>query len=514
MHLPPNVATPAHPDRSLLRAALLVAVAALLPGTVAARPLAGPAAALPGAQAATATLAGTVVDSDLAAPLAGVRVELVGSGTSALTDAAGAFTFDAVAPGTYALAFTYDGYVRQVRDGVVVGSDAPGLVEVALEPAPLVDAPAEPWQLRLLDLAYGAASAMPLEPHVKNRSRAQERVVTAALELELWATAERYADGIANWRRGACYADLAYALLPTEHDGHVLRVMDRAVGIWKEMPVTEAQSWRRDRIGTKVARLMVAVGDVGAAKSFSEGADESELGRVFSELATRMEPEQLEAFVAETEEVVRVGVFEVVSAQLAIAAELHARFFEDPEARALLEATIRGSWDNLPVQLRLELMQTLCGNAVDQGDLEEARRLLDDTQELHAGFTWRFARYELPNLAALAALRHDAGQSDLAADLIDRGVARFDADEEQIVNIYRAGALRGLAEAAARLGDRDRALGLYARCLELGQVNPNSRPRADDLADTLASMARHGVAPTPALLGRAVELHDGLGDPW
>ena len=513
MQLPPIVATTAHPDRSPVRAALVLAAAALLPGAAPARPAAGPASLL-AAQAEAATLAGTVVDQDLDAPLEGVRVELVGSDAAALTDAAGVFAFDAVAPGTYALAFTYDGYLRQVREGVVVAPATPTTLDVALAPAPLVDGPAEAWQLRLLDLAYGAASAMPLEPHVKNRSRAQERVVAAALELELWATAERYADGIANWRRGACYADLAYALLATEHGGHVLRVMDRAVGIWKEMPVTEAQGWRRDRIGTKVARLMVAVGDVGAAKSFSEGADESELGRVFSELATRMEPEQLEVFLAETEEVVRVGVFEVVSAQLAIAAELHARFFDDAEARARLEATIRGSWDNLPVQLRLELMQTLCGNAVQHGDLEEARRLLDDTQELHDGFTWRFARYELPNLAALASLRHDAGQTDLAVALVDRAEARFDADEEEIVNIYRAGALRGLAEAAARLGDRDRALALYARTLELGQVNPNSRPRADDLADTLASMARHGVAPTPELLARVVALHDGLGSPW
>ena len=46
-----------------------------------------------------------------------------------------------------------------------------------IEPAATTtaDAPLAPLQSELLDLAYDAASAFPLEPHAKNRARAQER---------------------------------------------------------------------------------------------------------------------------------------------------------------------------------------------------------------------------------------------------------------------------------------------------------------------------------------------------
>ena len=59
-------------------------------------------------------------------------------------------------------------------------------------------------------VAFAAASAMPLNPHIKNRSRAQEVVVAACLELDQPQRAQRYIEQIANWRRGAGYADLAF----------------------------------------------------------------------------------------------------------------------------------------------------------------------------------------------------------------------------------------------------------------------------------------------------------------
>src|SRR4029434_4824877 len=61
----------------------------------------------------------------------------------------------------------------------------------------------------LLDLALASASKMPLDPHIKNRSRAQEAVVDACLQLAQPARALSGIQDIANWRRGTGYADYA-----------------------------------------------------------------------------------------------------------------------------------------------------------------------------------------------------------------------------------------------------------------------------------------------------------------
>ena len=105
-------------------------------------------------------------------------------------------------------------------------------------------------------------------------------------------------------------------------------------------------------------------------------------------------------------------------------------------------------------------------------------------------------------------------QKQAFAKLKKAGLERFDGEEQEIVNIWRAETLRPLAEVVFLMGQTERALALYARVLDLGQVNPNSRPRADDLVDTLSSMAALGVEPTPELWERITAVHAGLGAPW
>jgi hypothetical protein len=50
--------------------------------------------------------------------------------------------------------------------------------------------------------------------------------------------------------------------------------------------------------------------------------------------------------------------------------------------------------------------------------------------------------------------------------------------------------------------------------VEEGVVNPNSRPRADDLVDVCNSMARHGVEPDSKLTQRLKEVQASLRSPW
>jgi len=82
------------------------------------------------------------------------------------------------------------------------------------------------------------------------------------------------------------------------------------------------------------------------------------------------------------------------------------------------------------------------------------------------------------------------------------------------VNIYRAGALRPLAEAYQSMGDTAAALTVFKKAVEEGVENPNSRPRVEDLSATCRSMALSGVEPDADLWARLREVFTGLGQPW
>ncbi|MFM1829705.1 MAG: hypothetical protein RLZZ558_45 [Planctomycetota bacterium] len=66
------------------------------------------------------TVRGSVSDRDFGVPVAGVAVSIMGTRARVLTTEAGSFSIPNVAPGTYTLVFTKDGYVREVRPNVQV----------------------------------------------------------------------------------------------------------------------------------------------------------------------------------------------------------------------------------------------------------------------------------------------------------------------------------------------------------------------------------------------------------
>jgi Carboxypeptidase regulatory-like domain len=87
-------------------------------GTLAALPVAGVAGE-------TGLLTGTVTDASSGQPISGARVTVRSPSQveQAVTDARGRFTFVALCPGTYVVAFSHPGYATIVYPGVVVRAD-------------------------------------------------------------------------------------------------------------------------------------------------------------------------------------------------------------------------------------------------------------------------------------------------------------------------------------------------------------------------------------------------------
>ncbi len=120
----------------------------------------------------------------------------------------------------------------------------------------------------------------------------------------------------------------------------------------------------------------------------------------------------------------------------------------------------------------------------------------------------------LPQIARAAALRARAG--DVVGARASLATARklFDDKRDEIVDIYRARALRPLATVAHDLGDREATEALLLQALAEGTANPNSRPRVIDLVATCVAMAKAGIEPSPALRSRIREIAGGFGEPW
>jgi hypothetical protein len=388
------------------------------------------------------------------------------------------------------------------------------LLSLVAENGPLTDQPLATFRGDLLDAAFKAVSAIPHDPHAKNRSRGQEAVVAACLELDQPRRALRYVEQIDDWRRGKGYADLAFYGAVHGQTEEVARHLELALQIADRTALDEdAQEWQRDRIRVTVAKTQVWLGHADEAAKLAKGAVEFESGKVEAVKAMVIEADAFEAEFAALSQVLETGAFDPVQSALETCAQLFQRFYDDAERRARIEAKMKSSWSKLPSKIRIDLTLELAGFALRRKDPAKALEFAKEARALIDGSKWRPDDH-VPMVARLAELRWRAGEEQAAHIEADAALASYDAERERIVDIYRAGTLRPLAEAFQTMGDGAAALALYKRCVEEGVVNPNSRPRADDLSATCCSMALRGVPPDAALWSRLTEVAGKLGNPW
>jgi tetratricopeptide (TPR) repeat protein len=366
-----------------------------------------------------------------------------------------------------------------------------------------------PYRIELIELALRAATAIPRDPHLKDRSRAQQLVATTCLKLGRPDLAVTAADGIENWRRGAVHADLAcyYALRNQPEPAR------RHASVAADM-CNITDDWRRDRLRTMVAQALVLLGDDAEAERFESAVtEEAERGKVIGARAARAAEGSFDEQLAAMDGLLALGGFDVTVNTLTACTELFKRFYATPERRDLIERRIRTSSESLPLLVRLNLFLKLTDHALENQDRTTALRLLDEAEAISDGSAWPL-RHGVPMVARLAAARARAGDVTRAREQADNALATYDSHRDNITNIDRAGILRPIAEAYRALGDADKARSIYRRAVDEGMENPNSRPRAEDVAATCCSMALHDVAPDAALWARLRGIVEGLGHPW
>ena len=374
---------------------------------------------------------------------------------------------------------------------------------------PPTDKPLADFQIQLLDIAFKAASAIPVNPFIKDRSRAQQEVVTASLILDQPIRAVRYADQIENWRRGLCYAKASLYLASKGYaQEHIKPGLDLAERI---AALDHGQQWRSDRIKAVVSQVYALLGQHEQADRFRTGLVQPEEGDMMETDTFARHQLPFEEQLKILDEAVGLGHFDLAKGLMGSYTVLYNRYYDDLEKRQMIKEKIAAAWESmkLPVTIRLETLTRLIPAALDHGDNAQALELIQEAQQYLDAYQWTL-QSRIPAVAKLAELRFRAGDEQNAWAEVDAALALYQEKQDAITDIYRAGTLRPLGETYQRMNHSDAARKVYRLALEAGLANPNFQPRATDFSATCSSMALSALEPDASLWGMIHQIQKEL----
>src|SRR5262249_17792124 len=141
------------------------------------------------------------------------------------------------------------------------GDETAGKDGGAAKSAAVADKALAPYQERLLDLAFKAASSLPTVPHLKNRCRMQTEVVTACFTLDQPRRGLGCAEKIENWRRGVGLAEYAFYRAKHGDTSEVEHYLGLATDVARSHQGEDAQDWEQERILGTIAATRLVLGE-------------------------------------------------------------------------------------------------------------------------------------------------------------------------------------------------------------------------------------------------------------
>ena len=356
------------------------------------------------------------------------------------------------------------------------------------------------YQEELLQIAFDTASQIPTQPHIKDRSRTQQAVIEACLKLDQPLLATRLADRIDNWRRGLSYANVAYYLATNGHDRQLVQKgLDLAELIAQ---LNHPQQWHADRIRSKINQTNFLInqaenGHLAAASSTPPADNDDKLNsqiKIYDDLAA-------------------LGGHETTLNAISGYTDIFTRYYDNWQYREMMPEKIRFAWTKTPISIRLEILARLAQTASDHHDQQMSLELLNESQTYIDNYQWPHDKYIIES-AKLLTLRFRSMEDSQLTGKVDELLSFYETHRESIVSIYRTEALLPIAEAYQTMKQSDKALIVYKKTLEESVINPNSRPRAEDVSAICSSMAAFAVEPDQMLWTRIEQVRQGLGDPW
>ena len=359
----------------------------------------------------------------------------------------------------------------------------------------LRDEPVESYRIELLDLSYEAASSYPIVPHIKNRSRAQQKSVIAALGLQQPARAIRYTEGINNWRKGVGYAAVGTY---SAKRGWITDA-ERLLGLAERISSARGLDiWRATEIRNEVIAAYTALGRESEAQRVQEQIEELDRLQAEGMRALRSNSLTFEQKLETMEGAAGASSFEVLLFAAEAFGVLLDQYYENPDRRTAIESKVRKILTTIPLYFRIVTWTKLADTSIAHNDSEQGLKYANEAEYILNSASWDPVK-ELPLRANLARIRFLCGDTEGADSLLAVTRQQYEKQREGIRNYERADVLRPIAEALVVMGDRPAALEAYRQAINAGAENPNIRPRTDDLTETCISMAVNGIEPDQAL---------------
>ncbi len=360
----------------------------------------------------------------------------------------------------------------------------------------------------LLTTAFAVASSMPVDPHGRDRSRLQEAVARACLDSDMVDQAAELADQMQGWRRGHVIALCGQYFARRGQTDSARDCADRAL-----LVDVGDTTWGKDVVVTEVAKIYVLLGDESRAYSLVAVGQPTERGQVETARTARVPMDQMDGQADMFDQAIATGNFDLARGGIDGYLVWLDRVIDDAPRRARALTALSGAFPGLPLDLQVRYRVQLAEVLYSRGYKELAKTEVDCASALFKATVF-LPEDTAPLGAVIAKARFRMGDADSARSELRALRAAYNAQSDLIVNLRRAASLRALAEGFLLLGDSDDAVESYKAALDAGAINPNARPRAEDLSATCVSMAMSGFQPSPEFMLRIDNLRAGLVDPW
>lgn len=366
----------------------------------------------------------------------------------------------------------------------------------------------ETQQQQLIETAFKVASAIPIDPHGVERANMQALVVKSCIKHGWLDRATKYSEQIVGWRKGECLALVAQSYAKNGNEVKAHELVNQALVI-----AANDETFGKDRVNGEAARAFIAMGDEKQAFAVIGRSSQDEIGKVQIARTDNVTPAQLDAQADMFDKGIATQNFDLSQTGINGYLVWLVRVIEDQPRRARALQALDAAIPGLPLDLQITTLADLAERLGTNGYPELAQLQLDRARKLLSSSNF-LAEDAAPIGIPVAQVRAHLGDRTGAIDQLRQIDEQYRAHEAEIVNLRRGISLRALAEGYAQFGDYQSALDRYSAALEAGILNPNSRPRAEDLTATCISMADSGVSPTVSQLRRIEEISGMLSDPW
>jgi hypothetical protein len=365
-----------------------------------------------------------------------------------------------------------------------------------------------------LEWGFKFATAIPVKPHIVDRSKAQYSILKSYIDIDKPETAIRLAEKIDDWRRCLIYADLAYYFAENNSKEKAELCLKRA-GECENLLEGHNAGWQKDRTLKRMAEVQVITGqwdsiDESGTELSTESAESTKAmmyGRLSGPESYSKSMDQLRAL--ETSEHLEVKR-DVALSYISILNQLGKDASDDQ--CDTLKTRVASVTDMLPLLVKHDILCKLSRTAFETGHWDTGRDVFDEALE-NLNKREKNARYDVPSLSELARIwRRAGGEPERSESLLREAEALLKKSSLKSTDLART--MSSLALGFGIQGDEEKAWTCFSKALQAAASQVNARPRAMAVTAICNDMAQSGMELTGTINTELANMYETLGSPW